>query len=91
MGVNSLPIVIRSRESSEVITSICDEMWELPGQIEELEAWLVENEGKLNHGKWLADLGFHGRKGATGGGPVLTTQAMRIMISMDMELWFSEY
>jgi len=34
---------------------------------------------------------FSPRVGAAGGGAVLTTQAMNIMVSIGMELYLSEY
>ncbi|SQH75380.1 conserved protein of unknown function [Shewanella benthica] len=42
-------------------------------------------------GSYVADIGFSPRKGAAGGGAVISTGAMKIMLSIGMELYLSEY
>ena len=70
---------------------LCEGRWEMPEQIESLEKWLKENKDKLKPGKYIADLGYSPREGALGGGTVLTTEAMQIMVNIGMELYLSEY
>jgi hypothetical protein len=50
------------------------------------------NKGKtLKPSKYVADIGFNIRKGATGGGGVLNSGSMEIMGMIGMDLYFSEY
>ena len=70
---------------------LCEGKWEMPEQIEALEKWLKENKDKLKPGKYIADLGYSPREGALGGGTVLTTEAMQIMVNIGMDLYLSEY
>jgi hypothetical protein len=84
-------IIRTTSASSEKIACLCDEEWELPAQIDELEKWLHENQTKLNQGNYIADVGYSLRPEAFGGGAVLSIQAMRIMVTIDMELHLSEY
>jgi hypothetical protein len=77
--------------SVEKIAWLCDGEWELPRQIDELKKWLLENRTKLNKGNYVADVGYSPREDACGGGAVLSIQAMRIMVAVDMELYLSEY
>ncbi len=70
---------------------LCEGKWEMPEQIEALEKWLKDNKNKLKPGKYIADIGYSPREGACGGGSVLTTEAMEIMVKMGMDLYLSEY
>jgi hypothetical protein len=78
-------------EKGQALESLCDGEWEMPTQIEALEKWLIENKDKLSKGSYVADIGFRPRPGAAGGGAVVTTQTMEIMVSIGMELYLSEY
>lgn len=78
-------------EKGESLVRLCDDEWEMPAQVEALEKWLIENQSKLSKGYYVADIGFSPRLEALGGGAVLTTQAMKIMVSIGMELYLSEY
>ena len=71
--------------------SLCRDTWEMPEQIETLEKWLKENKDKIKPGKYIADIGYSPREGASGGGTAITTEAMNIMVNMGMELYLSEY
>eukprot|EP00547_Thalassionema_nitzschioides_P008650 CAMPEP_0194228950 /NCGR_PEP_ID=MMETSP0156-20130528/43638_1 /TAXON_ID=33649 /ORGANISM="Thalassionema nitzschioides, Strain L26-B" /LENGTH=98 /DNA_ID=CAMNT_0038961479 /DNA_START=625 /DNA_END=921 /DNA_ORIENTATION=- len=42
-------------------------------------------------GEYIADIGFSVRRDATGGGGVLSSQAMKFMRELGMDVWFSEY
>ncbi len=70
---------------------LCDNEWEMPAQVEALEKWLIENENKIPKGSYIADIGFSPREGALGGGCVITTKAMEIMLAIGLELYLSEY
>ena len=78
-------------EKGKPLEGLCDGEWEMPAQIESLEKWLIENQNKLPKGSYVADIGFSPKPSAAGGGTVLTTQAMSIMVSIGMELYLSEY
>ena len=70
---------------------LCDDAWEIPCQIEALEAWLFENEDKIESGNYAADIGYSPREGAYGGGVILSLRAMSIMVKIGMVLQLSEY
>ncbi len=78
-------------ERGRLLDGLCDDEWELPAQIEALEKWLAENEGELDEGTYLADVGYSPRPGAAGGGAILSTRAMGIMVAIGMDLCLSEY
>ena len=78
-------------EKGLALETLCDDEWEMPSQIEALEKWLIKNKSNLPNGSYVADIGFSPRPGALGGGAVLTTQAMEIMVAIGMELFLSEY
>ena len=64
---------------------------DLPSQIAGLEDWLRANREKLTPQRWIVDIGFSVRREASGGGAALSSEAMRIMADLEIELWFSEY
>jgi hypothetical protein len=82
---------IKIKKDGNEIAWLCDEDWELPAQIDALQKWLKRNEAILKKGMYTADLGFSPREGAAGGGCLISIDAMRIMVSIGMELWLSEY
>ena len=88
-----MPINIYKQDAvnDEKIAWLCDSEWELPRQIYELEKWLSENRGKFTKGSYIADVGYTQRKGAFGGGAVITLAAMEMMLSLGMEIYLSEY
>jgi len=86
-----LPINIYNNDNAEKVALLSDDCWELPTQIDVLEAWLKENELKIPSGNYVIDIGFDIRKDASGGGGVLTTQSMAIMVKLGIELYLSEY
>ncbi len=63
----------------------------MPVQIKSLDAWLSNKGRKLPTGKYTADVGFSPREGASGGGAIVTTESMRIMVDIGMTLYLSEY
>ncbi len=78
-------------ERGRSLGGLCNDEWELPAQIEALEKWLTENQTRLPKGSYVADVGYSPRPGAAGGGAVLTTQAMNMMVAIGMTLYLSEY
>jgi hypothetical protein len=88
-----MPINIYSQNSDDTdqVAWLCDDEWELPGQVDELERWLKANQHKLSRGKYVADIGFQIRKDATGGGGVISTEMIGILNDLGMEIYLSEY
>jgi hypothetical protein len=70
---------------------LCENDWDLASQVDALEKWLRLNIQKLPKLKYVADIGFSVRKQASGGGGVLTVECMEMLISIGIEVWFSEY
>lgn len=82
---------VPTQEEAKSIAWLCDDGWELPAQLFEFERWL-ENDGKyLPKGNYVADIGFSPRSGASGGGGTLSVSAMRTLVLVGIEIWFSEY
>ena len=86
-----MPINIYIEDSGEKLDWLCDEVWDLPTQIDALETWLVTKGKTLKKNKYVADIGFDIRKDATGGGGVLNSKSMAIMGKIGMDVYFSEY
>ena len=86
-----MPINIYIESTRENIYWLCEDSWELPEQIYELETWLKEKGRLLKPGKYVADIGFDIRKDALGGGGVLNSKSMAIMGKIGMDVYFSEY
>ena len=82
---------VKEGEKGIPIGYLCDDSWEMPTQINALDAWLKENKDNIKKGSYVADLGYSPREGALGGGTVLTTEAMKIMVAIGMDLYLSEY
>lgn len=78
-------------ETPEKLDWLCDDVWELPAQIEYLEQWLTSTGKDIEPGAYVADIGFSPREGACGGSSVLTHESMAIMASIGMNLFLSEY
>lgn len=70
---------------------LCSDSWDLAEQIDCLAEWLNHNKSTLEKGNYVADIGFVNRKDATGGGGVITTEMMRVMTDLEMDLLLSEY
>ena len=86
-----MPINIYIQETFEEVDWLCDEIWDLPTQIDALETWLDKKGKDLKPNKYVADIGFDIRKDASGGGAVLNSKAMEIMGLIKMDIHFSEY
>ena len=86
-----MPIIIRTKDFRERVATLCDGEMMLPALIPALEAWLRENGGNLKPGSYVADIGFSAREDATGGGPVLSPEMLRMMADLGIWLYLSEY
>ena len=82
---------IYKEENFESIKYLCDDDWDLPTQLHELEKWLIKEGKNLPKGKYIADIGFRIRKEANGGGAVLNSKTITILNKIGMEIYFSEY
>lgn len=66
-----MPINIDNQTNHEKLDWLCNDVWDIPNQIETLEKW-VKTKGILQpKSSYVADIGFDIRKDATGGGAVL--------------------
>ena len=86
-----MPINIYKEENFETIKHLCNENWDLPTQMDELEKWLNKEGENLPKGKYVADIGFGSRKDASGGGAILSSKLINILNQIGMEIYFSEY
>ena len=73
------------------VTYVCEGEWDFAVQVDRLEKWVEENKDSLTKGRYVADVGFRLREGATGGGPTLSIEFMKVLVEIGMELFFSEY
>lgn len=85
-----MPINIYIDSTFEKVDWLCDGVWDLPSQIDALTTWLNEKGKDLPPGKYVADIGFDIRKDATGGS-ALSSDAMKIMGEIGMDIYLSEY
>lgn len=86
-----MPINIYITDTGESLDWLCNEIWDLPTQIESLEKWLENKGGNLEPDNYIADISFDIRKDASGGGGVLNSKSMEIMGRIKMDIFFSEY
>ena len=86
-----MPINIYDEKNNEKVAWLCDEDWELPTQIHELENWLEKTGKHLPLDAYVVDIGFDIRKEANGGGAIISRNMMSIMSKIGMEIYLSEY
>ena len=86
-----MPINIYNEINNEKVDWLCDDVWDLPNQIDTFENWLRTKGKNLPKGNYVADIGFDIRKDASGGGAVIDFESMRIMGEIGMSLYLSEY
>jgi hypothetical protein len=86
-----MPIDIYNQRNNEKLDWLCDEVWDLPNQIDTLEKWLKTKEVLLPKSSYVADIGFDIRKDAKGGGAVINSESMKIMSDIGMDIFLSEY
>ena len=89
-----MPCIIRKvvDDSFEIYAEIAVGEWKLRPQIEAIEQWLRQNRNQLPAGHhWVADVGFTARRDATGGGPPISLDLMRMCLEANLEIYLSEY
>ena len=89
-----MPCVIRrdADDHHENLVELCPDEWKLREQVEALESWLRENRKQLSsQHKWVADIGFCIRNDASGGGPPITRDLMKMCLEVNLEIFLSEY
>ena len=86
-----MPINIYNEINNEKVGWLCDDVWDLPNQIDTFENWLRTKGKNLPKGSYVADIGFDIRKDASGGGAVINSESMGIMGELGISLYLSEY
>ena len=86
-----MPINIYKQDSTDKLAWLCEDIWDLPNQISQLEDWLKNNSDNLVKSGYIIDIGFDIRPNATGGGAVISSEMMKIMNEKGFELFLSEY
>jgi hypothetical protein len=91
--VNRSDYVMPSEKGGEInrVCNLSENIWDLPTQIDDLEKWLKDEGKDLKPSKYVADIGFDIRPDACGGGVVLSSEAMKILGNIGMDVYFSEY
>jgi len=78
-------------DSRTKVAWLCDDNWRLPDQVEALWEWLQQNRASLSQGPYIADIGFSPRPDAAGGGSALSSEMLRALGEVGMDLHLSEY
>lgn len=89
-----MPISIDDRDKANAeLAWLCDEIWQLPEEIEALSSWCPSNRAglRLPKGDHVADVGFVLRRDAMGGGAVLTAETMTPLGALGVTLYLSDY
>jgi hypothetical protein len=86
-----MPINIYKENTFEKIAWLCNDIWDLPNQIAELEKWLSKNCKSFPETKCVIDVGFDIQKDSSGGGAVISSEMMKLMGENSFDLYLSEY
>lgn len=86
-----MPIRIYNQTNNEKIDWLCDDIWDLPNQIDTLDTWLKTKGILLSKSSYVVDIGFDIQNDSSGGGAVLNSESMRIMSEIGMDIFLSEY
>lgn len=86
-----MPIHLYTEKDRTSLKELHIEEWDLPTQLDKLEQWVLANRSLLINGPYVADVGFMVRKETSGGGAVLSPEAMKVMADVKMSIYFSEY
>lgn len=86
-----MPIKIYQSAPYEEIAWFCENSWELPIQVYQLEQWLKDRAPSLPIADYVIDIGFDVRPQANGGGAVITIELMKMMAEKGFSLFLSEY
>lgn len=90
-NLDTMPINIYNQTNYEKLDWLCDDVWDLPSQIDILDKWLRKEGVLLPKSSYVADIGFDIRKDANGGGAVISSESMKIMSDIGMDIFLSEY
>jgi len=86
-----MPINIYENISKKEVDYLCENTWNLPEQIFELEKWVEKNIDNISKSEYVIDIGFNIRKEAKGGGSVISTNLMKKLVEKGFEIYLSEY
>ena len=86
-----MAINIYESDSFKKVAWLCDDVWDLPTQVDELEKWLKLNLPTLANSEYVADIGFDIRKDSAGGGAVMSVEMIRLLSKANMAVYLSEY
>ena len=84
-------IVITNEIREITVATLCEDIWDLPNQLDFLKEWLKLNISTLQKDHHIADIGFGIRPEACGGGGVLDLELIELISKARMEIYFSEY
>lgn len=77
---------------SENFLKLGKDVWDLRDLYILFESWVTKEGPNLNSREgWIADIGFSPRAGASGGGPILTPEVMKICVEKNISIYLSEY
>lgn len=76
----------------EGVLKLAGDTWELPKLFNEFETWLMNAGQELDPSfQWVVDIGFSPREGASGGGPIISTEIMKQCVEKNIAIYLSEY
>ena len=79
-------------DSSENVISLGADSWDLRELFTIFEEWLITNGASLEAGDgWIVDVGFSPRRGASGGGPIISPNIMSLCVEKRISIYLSEY
>ncbi len=89
-----MPIWIRKtyKEKTENYLHLMKDDWILPNNFDAFSEWLQSVDETLDkNAEWIADIGFMPRESATGGGPIISLDLMKLCIRNNIEIYISEF
>ncbi|MCW7492544.1 hypothetical protein ND861_09580 [Leptospira sp. 2 VSF19] len=89
-----MPIWIRktNKEKTENYHHLMKDDWDLTNNFEAFSDWIQSVDGTLDKKfDWVADISFSPRPNATGGGPVISFDLMKLCIKNNIEIYISEF
>lgn len=84
-----MPVKITHNDDEKEVDFLFPDTWDLAQQLHMLEEWALSSNNKLLPGNYTADLGFHYRHEAFGGGGHLSSDVLKIMGQKGIDLYFS--
>ena len=86
-----MPILIFNNDTGDDVDFLCRDEWNLPIQVDELQKWVRNSVNIIEHGNYIADIGFCWRRNSSGGGPVIDYEFMKDLLNIGVSLHLSEY